>query len=85
MNVRGAGQDAILDMRPNPDMEPRILLRMFMLIRRRPSKAKLITIAIVLVAAGLIFAADKFDLTPDWMNDGPARVRPPYQLLNTNL
>ncbi|AGI68754.1 hypothetical protein OAN307_c32350 [Octadecabacter antarcticus 307] len=57
-------------------MDPRHLMRIAMMARKRPSKAKLIAVTIAVVAALLIFAADKFGLAPDWMSVERMRLKP---------
>jgi hypothetical protein len=57
-------------------MDPRRLMRIAMMARRRPSKAKLITVTIAVVAALVIFSADKFGLAPDWMSVERMRLKP---------
>ena len=57
-------------------MNPRLLMRIAMMARRRPSKAKLITVTIAVVAVLVIFAADKFGLAPDWMSIERMRLNP---------
>ena len=57
-------------------MDPRRLMRIVMMARRRPSKAKLITVTIAVVAALVIFSADKFGLAPDWMSVERMRLKP---------
>jgi hypothetical protein len=57
-------------------MNPRLLMRIAMMARRRPSKAKLITVTIAVVAVLVIFAADKFGLAPDWMSVERMRLNP---------
>jgi hypothetical protein len=50
------------------DMDLRHLMPIARMARRRPSKAKLITVTIAVVAMLFIFSADKFGLAPDWMS-----------------
>jgi hypothetical protein len=57
-------------------MDPRRLMRIAMMARRRPSKAKQITVTIAVVAALVIFSADKFGLAPDWMSVERMRLKP---------
>jgi hypothetical protein len=57
-------------------MDPRRLMRIAMMARRRPSKAKLITVTIAVVVALVIFSADKFGLAPDWMSVERMRLKP---------
>lgn len=57
-------------------MDPRRLMRIAMMARKRPSKAKLITVTIAVVAALLIFSADTFGLAPEWMSVDRMRLKP---------
>jgi len=57
-------------------MDLRHLMRIAKIARRRPSKAKLITVTIAVVAMLFIFSADKFGLAPDWMSVERMRLRP---------
>jgi drug/metabolite transporter (DMT)-like permease len=57
-------------------MDPRLLMRISLLARRRTSKARFITVTIAVVGALLIFAADKYGLAPDWMSVERMRFNP---------
>jgi hypothetical protein len=57
-------------------MDLRHLIRIARMARSRPSKAKLITVTITVVAVLFIFSADKFGLAPDWMSVERMRLRP---------
>jgi hypothetical protein len=57
-------------------MDPRHHMRIARMARRRPSKAKLITVTIAVVAVLFIFSADKLGLAPDWMSVDRMRLKP---------